>query len=111
MKGREFLEYILGLSEKEFETLYEERLANLSPEAQIAARKDREMKEQTLDVMSKIAMAQDEETREHLFNMLEDLDAQPCPHDRHWSSSCAACDEINMKMFPEYYDEEGNCLV
>lgn len=78
-----------------------------------ADRWDRE-REQHEKVFTKLDQAMKEQNEALYREALDDLgktadDAYMCEHERHWSSHCAACDEVEKILRPELYCHDEDC--
>lgn len=87
-----------------------ERLLALGEDQLAIAEKwerEKEAREPLFHELSQLA-----ERNERFFELVEKLSDVPtmCEHDRSIWSPCAACEEIEQALNPEFYDENGERL-
>jgi hypothetical protein len=93
-----------------------ERIARLNSEQQAIVLKRQEVNAEIRRMSIKISESgpdahgsyTDSETNQQLQDYLRDSTSDFCEHARSIWSSCAACEEIQKRMFPELYDENGD---
>lgn len=89
--------------------------ANLSVEQKVTAdRWDRERtaRDQLYSELSAAEKAKDNVAWKKVMDKLahsEDTNAFMCEHERHWSSTCMACDEVEKVLRPEMYCKGEDC--
>ena len=93
--------------------LSEEQKARLNPEQLAVAEKwerEREERAVIIDELGKAEKAGDTVAFKAAIDKLSATTQDRCEHDRSIWSSCAACEEIEFLLYPEFYDENGERL-
>lgn len=108
MTRKEFEDYMIELSEDQYDSLIQERIARLNPTQKAVALKREEERKMRAKLRTKAAECETEDERQHIYDVMLDIDAQECAHGRHWCKPCSACIEIDHLMFPEFHDEDGD---
>lgn len=109
MTYAEFQDYLLSLSEEQYDTLIKERIARLKPVQQTVALAREEQKKVRLKLIGKLSDP-DPDVHQMVFDTLRDMDRSECEHGRHCCKYCSECVEIDHVMFPELWDENGDAL-
>lgn len=111
MTPKEFEDYLVRLSEEDYNKLIQERIGKLDPKDQIilqAREVKRKKTKQLIDQAMKDPTNSDLQHKvfDHFLEMREDY----CEHGRSVYSHCIACGELDHAIFPELYDEYGDPL-
>jgi hypothetical protein len=108
MTPKEFENYLIGLSEDEYDKLMQERIARLNDEQKTIAQAREVQRKQRAKLIAKLSDPNaDEDVHHMVFNALRDMDGDECEHGRHYVKNCIACGEMDHAMFPELFDEDG----
>lgn len=89
--------------------------ANLTVEQKVTADRwdrEREHREKLYKELSAAEKAKDNEAFKKVLDRLahsEETNAWMCEHERHWSSTCMACDEVEKILRPELYCKNEEC--
>lgn len=111
MTPKEFEDYLVSLSEEDYDKLMQERIARLSPENQtiMQAREIKRKKTAWLIDQARKDPANDE-LQHKVFDQILDMQEDYCEHERSTWSNCIACGELDHAMFPELFNESGEHL-
>lgn len=86
-----------------------EQIARLSPEELVVAEKwerEKEERGRLIELFSEAEKAGDQQKASEFLRQALDT-SDMCEHDRSIWSPCSACHNIEMKLHPELFDEEG----
>ena len=106
MNHKEFENYLIGLSDDEYDKLMQERIARLNDEQKTIALAREGQRKERAKLIAKLSDP-DPDVHEMVFNALRDMDGDECEHGRHYVKHCLACGEMDHLMFPELFDEDG----
>lgn len=84
-------------------------MPTLTAKQQVTADRWAREKAERKRLLDEAAAAEDRgdyEEAKRLRNAWGEVDALQCEHERHWSSNCAACDEIERILYPENFTDE-----
>jgi hypothetical protein len=97
-----------SLTDDEFTSLVQVRIARLNAEQQIIAQAREVKRQEQMRLVHKLATATEPETHEMIFNALRDMDSSDsCEHGRSVWKHCGECGNIDHIMFPELFGEDG----
>jgi hypothetical protein len=89
--------------------------ANLTDEQKVTADRwdrERQVREKLYTELSAAEKAKDNEAFKKVLDRLahsEETNAWMCEHERHWSSTCMACEEVEKILRPELYCRGNDC--
>jgi hypothetical protein len=106
MNHKEYEDYLIILSEEEYDKLIQERIARLNAEQQVIAQAREVQRKYRAKLIAKL-FDPDPDVHQMVFDSLRDMDADECEHGRHYVKNCIACGKIDHLMFPELFDEDG----
>jgi len=106
MNSREFESYLAHLPDEEYDRLVAERISRLNDEQKAIANVRESQRKDRAKLIAKL-VDPNPEVHEMVFDALRDMDGDECEHGRHYVKHCIACGEIDHKMFPELFDEDG----
>lgn len=111
MTRKEFEDYMVDLSEDQYDALIQDRIARLNPAQKEIAIKREAIRKERAKLLNKASACQNEDERQHIFDCALDLDSgMECEHGRHIVKFCNECIELENTMFPEFVDEDGNYI-
>lgn len=90
-----------------FDELTSEQLARLNPEQKEIVLKREERRKYRLNLINSLNSS-NSDNHEMVFNALMNEDDDRCEHDRSIMGTCIACHEIDVLLFPEYFDVNGD---
>lgn len=97
-----------SLTDDEFTSLVQVRIARLNAEQQIIAQAREVKRQEQMRLVHKLATVTEPETHEMIFNALRDMDSNDnCEHGRSVWKHCGECGNIDHIMFPELFNEDG----
>ena len=103
----EFEDYLVGLTNTQYDALIQERIARLAPEQQIIAQDREVQRKYRFKLMEKLASPDaTEEDHESVYNALRE-GTDNCEHGRSICKHCLACGEMDHLMFPELFNPDG----
>lgn len=106
VKPSVFRTYLESLNEDEYDALIQERIKRLNHEQQAIAQEREVQRHKRFELYKKLNDP-DPDVRQHLFDILRDMDSHECEHGRHYVKHCLSCGEMDHLMFPELFDEDG----
>ena len=95
-----------GLGEEDYDRLVAERIDRLNDEQKVIA-KVRESQRKERARLIGLLIDADPDVHEMVFDSLRDMDGDECEHGRSYVKHCIACGEMDHRMFPELFDEDG----
>lgn len=106
-----FEDYLANLNNEQYDVIMQERIARLNPEQQAIMQAREVQRKYRFQLIDKLTDPNStEETHESVFNAIRDMDGDACEHGRSYCKNCIACSEIDHKMFPEIFDEDGELI-
>ncbi len=108
MKPQEFEDYLISLSEDDYEALVAERTARLNPEQQKVVLVRQARQKEIFKTLRMLEELPPEKQYEELYLSLLDSVEHECEHGRSFCKSCGECEYIDYIMFPEMFDKDGN---
>ncbi len=111
MTPKEFEDYLVSLSEEDYDKLIQERIAKLSPKDQLILQAREVKRKKTAQLIDQARKdPTNSELQHRVFDHILDMQEDYCEHDRSTWSTCIACGELDHAMFPELFDEYGERL-
>jgi hypothetical protein len=107
MSPSEFEDEISHLTDEQYDAFIQERIARLSPEQQIIAQAREVKRQERFLLIQKLTESKDEEAHERFLDALRDTGNLNCEHGRSYCKHCIACGEMDHRMFPELFNEDG----
>lgn len=107
MTPSEYENYLVSLTDEQYDDLIQERITRLDPEQQKIAQAREVQRKYQRKLLFKASCADtSEDDLEGIYNAL--CEAQyNCEHAKPAWKHCFACGKIDYLMFPEFFDENG----